>query len=186
MNEPSQASLALPPPELKSHRILVARDVRKRFGEHVVLDGISLEVERGEVVCIIGPSGGGKTTFLRCINHLERIESGTIEVDGDLVGYRIVNGQMREDERLGDRAKALGDRLRLPALQSLQSPQTVLENIVLGQHLVLVRHVKRDEATRRAEELRFNGSSLSEKRDNTPRVSREVSSNALQSRARWR
>jgi polar amino acid transport system ATP-binding protein len=53
-----------------------------------VLKGVSLHVRRGEVVCIIGPSGSGKTTFLRCLNHLERIDRGRIEVDGHLVGYR--------------------------------------------------------------------------------------------------
>jgi polar amino acid transport system ATP-binding protein len=68
--------------------ILLAHDVHKRFGSHEVLQGVSLEVHRGEVVCIIGPSGSGKTTFLRCLNHLERIDSGRIEVDGKLVGYR--------------------------------------------------------------------------------------------------
>src|SRR5918994_1134779 len=68
--------------------ILLARDVRKRFGANEVLRGVSLQVQRGEVICMIGPSGSGKTTFLRCLNHLERIDSGRIELDGELVGYR--------------------------------------------------------------------------------------------------
>jgi polar amino acid transport system ATP-binding protein len=75
-------------PEVAPRTILLASDVRKRFGHHEVLKGVSLEVRRGEVVCIIGPSGSGKTTFLRCLNHLERIDGGRIEVDGHLIGYR--------------------------------------------------------------------------------------------------
>ena len=77
-----------------------AEGVRKRFGRHEVLCGISLEVGRGEVMCIIGPSGSGKSTFLRTINHLEKINSGRLWVDGELVGYR---------ER-GDRLHELRDR----------------------------------------------------------------------------
>lgn len=68
--------------------LLEARDVVKRFGGRPVLDGVSLRVERGETVVIIGPSGSGKTTFLRCLNHLERIDSGAVLLDGTSVGYR--------------------------------------------------------------------------------------------------
>ena len=50
--------------------IVRARGVRKRFGRNEVLKGIDFEAREGEVTCIIGPSGGGKSTFLRCINHL--------------------------------------------------------------------------------------------------------------------
>jgi polar amino acid transport system ATP-binding protein len=62
--------------------------VRKHYGNVEVLKGIDLEVRAGEVMCIIGPSGSGKSTFLRCVNHLERINGGTLSVDGELVGYR--------------------------------------------------------------------------------------------------
>jgi polar amino acid transport system ATP-binding protein len=65
-----------------------AEGVRKRFGRHEVLRGITLEVRGGEVMCIIGPSGSGKSTFLRCINHLEKVDGGRLSVDGQLVGYR--------------------------------------------------------------------------------------------------
>src|SRR5713226_1974880 len=73
-----------------------AEAVRKSFGKSVVLNGIDLRVARGEVVCLIGPSGSGKSTFLRCINHLERIDSGRIYVDGELVGYRQDVTALRE------------------------------------------------------------------------------------------
>src|SRR3989304_6308053 len=74
-----------------------ALDVHKRFGRLEVLRGVDMAVARGEVVVLIGPSGSGKTTFLRCINHLERVDGGTIYVDGELVGYREKNGRLVED-----------------------------------------------------------------------------------------
>lgn len=69
----------------------------KRFGSLTVLNKIDFSVKYGQVVVIIGPSGSGKTTLLRCINHLEKIDDGRIYVDGELVGYRIVNGRPVED-----------------------------------------------------------------------------------------
>ncbi|HEU4826366.1 MAG TPA: amino acid ABC transporter ATP-binding protein [Dongiaceae bacterium] len=74
-----------------------ATDVEKWFGFHQVLKGISLNVKRGEVVVIVGPSGSGKTTFIRCINHLEKIQNGRIFVNGELIGYRERNGRLVED-----------------------------------------------------------------------------------------
>jgi polar amino acid transport system ATP-binding protein len=65
-----------------------AEGVHKSFGRLEVLKGVSLEVQPGEVVCMIGASGSGKSTFLRCINHLERINAGRLWVEGRLVGYR--------------------------------------------------------------------------------------------------
>lgn len=69
----------------------------KRFGHLTVLNGVDLLVKRGQVVVIIGPSGSGKTTLLRCINHLEKIDAGSIYVDGELVGYREKKGKLVED-----------------------------------------------------------------------------------------
>jgi polar amino acid transport system ATP-binding protein len=76
---------------------LQAVDVHKSFGRLEVLRGVSLDVRRRETVCIIGPSGSGKSTFLRCINHLETIDSGRIEVNGQLIGYRQRHGKLVED-----------------------------------------------------------------------------------------
>jgi polar amino acid transport system ATP-binding protein len=64
---------------------LEIHDVHKRYGEHEVLRGVSLEVAKHEVVCLIGASGSGKSTLLRCINALEPIQSGEIRVAGDVV-----------------------------------------------------------------------------------------------------
>jgi polar amino acid transport system ATP-binding protein len=64
---------------------LQIRDVRKAYGDVEVLQGVSLEVAKHEVVCLIGASGSGKSTLLRCINALEPISAGDIRVDGDVV-----------------------------------------------------------------------------------------------------
>jgi polar amino acid transport system ATP-binding protein len=77
--------------------IVRASDVHKWFGSLHVLKGMSLTVRRREVVVLIGPSGSGKTTFLRCINHLEKIQQGRISVNGHLLGYRDVGGKLVED-----------------------------------------------------------------------------------------
>ncbi len=63
--------------------MLEIRDVKKSFGDQKVLDGISLDVEKGDVVAILGPSGSGKTTFLRCLNYLETADSGSMVFDGE-------------------------------------------------------------------------------------------------------
>ncbi|QEN86669.1 amino acid ABC transporter ATP-binding protein [Labrys sp. KNU-23] len=74
-----------------------AKGVEKWFGPMQVLKGVSLNVRRGEVVVIVGASGSGKTTFVRCINHLEKIQSGRIRVNGHLIGYREKKGRLVED-----------------------------------------------------------------------------------------
>ena len=73
-----------------------AENVCKSFGALQVLKGVTLSVERGQVLVLVGPSGSGKSTFLRCINHLEKIDSGRLSVDGELVGYRELNGKLYE------------------------------------------------------------------------------------------
>jgi polar amino acid transport system ATP-binding protein len=77
--------------------VLRAEDVHKRFGRLEVLKGVSLEVGMKETVCVIGPSGSGKTTFIRCVNHLEKIDLGRITVNGHMIGYRHKNGKLVED-----------------------------------------------------------------------------------------
>jgi polar amino acid transport system ATP-binding protein len=84
-------------PRPPSDVVVAATDVEKWFGRLHVLKGISMTVRRQEVVVVCGPSGSGKTTFIRCINHLEKIQQGRIFVNGHLIGYREVNGKLVED-----------------------------------------------------------------------------------------
>ena len=77
---------------------LEVKNLKKRFGNTSVLHGIDFSMEKGEVVAIIGSSGGGKTTFLRCLNFLERANFGTIDVDGAFhfdANVMYSNAQMR-------------------------------------------------------------------------------------------
>jgi polar amino acid transport system ATP-binding protein len=71
---------------MREHAIR-ARGITKHFGANLVLDRIDLDVAEGEVVCVIGPSGSGKTTLLRCVNQLEQVDGGQIEVNGSVLGY---------------------------------------------------------------------------------------------------
>jgi polar amino acid transport system ATP-binding protein len=82
---------------VQSTEMVRAEQVIKRFGSLTVLNGVDLFVKRGQVVVIIGPSGSGKTTMLRCLNHLEKIDGGRIYIEGELMGYREVNGRVVED-----------------------------------------------------------------------------------------
>jgi polar amino acid transport system ATP-binding protein len=127
-----------------------AEAVYKRFGRLEVLKGISLHVERGDVMCMLGPSGSGKSTFLRCVNHLEKINAGRLYVDGELVGYRERNGKLYE---LTERDVAQ-DRAHIGMVFqhfNLFPHMTALENVTLAP--VRVLKVTRDQARRRAREL---------------------------------
>jgi polar amino acid transport system ATP-binding protein len=111
--------------------LLRATDVHKRFGATEVLKGISLDVARGEVLCLIGASGSGKTTFLRCINLLEEFQSGTIALAGETIGYRFLAGRRK---RLTE-AEIAHQRARIGMVfQSfnLFPHMTAEENVTLG------------------------------------------------------
>jgi polar amino acid transport system ATP-binding protein len=108
--------------------IMSAEGVSKRFGRLEVLKGVSLDVSAGEVVCIIGPSGSGKTTFIRCINHLEKIDAGRIEVNGHLIGYRERNGNLVEDSE-GNIARQRAEIGMVFQRFNLFPHKTALENV---------------------------------------------------------
>jgi polar amino acid transport system ATP-binding protein len=124
-----------------------AEKIVKRFGRLTVLNGVNLSVKRGQVVVIIGPSGSGKTTLLRCINHLEKIDSGRIYIEGQMIGYREVNGRLVEDSEatiahIRSQIGFVFQRFNLfPHL-------TALENVIEAPIHVL--HQPRDEVTKRA------------------------------------
>jgi len=83
---------------LETTNVVEVTDVHKFFGRHEVLKGVSMTVRQREVVVVCGPSGSGKTTFIRCVNHLEKIQSGRIKVNGHLIGYREENGKLISDK----------------------------------------------------------------------------------------
>ncbi len=124
--------------------------VCKSFGALQVLKGISLEVDRGQVLCLVGPSGSGKSTFLRCINHLEQVNAGRLYVDGELVGYREKGDKLYE---LHPREAARQRREIGMVFQhfNLFPHRTALANIIEAP--TQVKKVRKAEAVTRAEEL---------------------------------
>jgi polar amino acid transport system ATP-binding protein len=155
---------SVPGSENGSNVIVKAEKVNKYFGSLHVLKDVSLAVRKNETVVVIGPSGSGKSTFLRCINHLEKIDSGHIHVNGHLIGYLERNGKLVEDgERNIARQRAeigiVFQRFNLfPHL-------TALENIIEAP--VHVRKISIDAATADGERL-LSRVGLSDKRDKYP------------------
>jgi polar amino acid transport system ATP-binding protein len=127
-----------------------ARGVRKSYAGIEVLKGVDLSVASGEVTCLIGPSGSGKSTLLRCINHLEKHDSGELRVDGDLVGYEARGHKLyeRNDKQICAQRARIGMVFqRFNLFQNL----TVLENITIGQ--TKVRGIDIEAAKSKAREL---------------------------------
>ncbi|BCT33928.1 amino acid ABC transporter ATP-binding protein [Pseudomonas protegens] len=131
--------------------IIEARDLHKSFGALQILKGISLSVRRGEVVVLIGASGSGKTTFIRCINLLEQIQSGLIRVNGRAMGYRErADGSLvRDSER--NIARQRRDIGMVFQRFNLFPHMTALENIIEAPIQVL--GVPRAEAVEQAQAL---------------------------------
>ena len=128
------ARLAEPNPPF----LVEARGLRKSFGALEVLKGIDLTVAPGEVVCIVGASGSGKSTFLRCINDLEKFDAGELTVDGEPVGCEMRNGRMHELSP----AAAAARRARIGMVFqhfNLFPHMTVLENVIEAPVQVLRR-----------------------------------------------
>jgi len=142
-----------------------ARGVHKYYGSNLVVKGIDLTVAQGEVMCLLGPSGSGKSTFLRCINHLEKINAGSITVAGELVGYRENNGRLYElrDSEIAQRRSEIGMVFQQ---FNLFPHMTVLENLIEAP--VQVRREKVKTASDRAREL-LDRVGLADKADAYPR-----------------
>ena len=127
-----------------------AEQVCKSFGALKVLKGITLEIEKGQVLCLVGPSGSGKSTFLRCINHLEQVNAGRLYVDGELVGYREKNGKLYEMAPK-DAAKQRRDIGMVFQHFNLFPHRTALENIIEAP--TQVKGIKKGDAVTRAKDL---------------------------------
>jgi len=140
--------------------IIKVRGLHKYFGPLHVIKGVDLDVVPGEVVVIIGPSGGGKSTFLRCLNFLEEPSAGTIEIDGVVIDAREPASRHRRQIReLRKRAGMVFQQF------NLFPHMTALQNIVEAP--ATVKGWPRDKSVAKAEELlRWVG--LSEKRDEYP------------------
>ena len=133
---------------------LELRGVIKRFGDVTVCDGIDLDVEQGQMVCLIGASGAGKSTLLRCINLLEPVEDGAIYLDGEDIAEPGLNPQ-KVRARIGMVFQSF----------NLFPHMTALENVMLAPRCV---HVKsRDELRSEVEEL-FTKFGLADRIDNYP------------------
>jgi polar amino acid transport system ATP-binding protein len=160
----TRGALIPPAAERASDVVVSAVDLEKWFGRLHVLKGVSLEVTRRETVCIIGPSGSGKSTFLRCINHLEKIDGGRIEVNGHLIGYRERNGKLVEDSEASI-AKQRAEIGMVFQRFNLFPHKTALGNVVEAP--IRVRGIPEAQATR-AGELLLDRVGLADKRDVYP------------------
>ena len=129
---------------------VLAENAHKAFGRNEVLRGIDMEIRAGEVACIVGPSGGGKSTFLRCINHLEKIDAGRLSVDGELIGYNQRGGKLYEmhDKEVAEQRRSIGMVFQR---FNLFPHMTAAENVMSGP--VVVRKDNKKEARARAIEL---------------------------------
>jgi len=127
-----------------------AENVCKSFGALQVLKGVTLSVERGQVLVLVGPSGSGKSTFLRCINHLETVSAGRLYVDGDLIGYREKAGKLYEMSPR-DAARQRRDIGMVFQHFNLFPHRTALDNIVEAP--IHVTGATKSTATERAREL---------------------------------
>ena len=123
--------------------VLEIRNLHKRFGDVEVLKGVDCTMAQGDVICVIGSSGSGKTTMLRCINMLEEFNDGTIRIAGQEIGYELKGGiRHRKSEAEVARQRALTGM----AFQqfNLFPHMTALANITLG--LTKVKGMSPDEA----------------------------------------
>lgn len=124
--------------------------VCKSFGALNVLKNIDFEVSKGEVVCIIGPSGSGKSTLLRCLNHLERITSGRVYIDGEMIDERISGKDQLKisQKKISEVCTELGMVFQR---FNLFPHMTALQNVIEGP--ITVKKVPKQEAVEYAIEL---------------------------------
>lgn len=144
--------------------VVSARGVCKSFGSLEVLKGIDLDVEPGQVLSILGVSGSGKSTFLRCVNHLETIQRGELRVNNELVGYREHHGKLHE-LKPSEVARRRADIGMVFQRFNLFPHMTAVENITLAP--MRVRGVAKHAAVAKAKQL-LDRVGLSAKADSYP------------------
>ncbi|NWC08371.1 amino acid ABC transporter ATP-binding protein [Pseudomonas agarici] len=128
--------------------LLSIRDLHKQYGQVEVLKGVDLQMQRGNVVTLIGSSGSGKTTLLRCVNLLEEFQGGQIILEGESIGYSEANGKrVRHGEKLIAQHRAMTGM----AFQqfNLFPHLSALQNVTLG--LLKVKKLPKDQAVALAE-----------------------------------
>lgn len=116
--------------------VLEIQDIHKSFGDVTVLDGVDLTVEKGDVICVLGPSGSGKTTFLRCLNFLEKADSGTFTFDDTTYDFQTITPKQIASIRMHTGFVFQG--------YNLFANKTAIENVILG--LVTVRKMDKTKA----------------------------------------
>ena len=131
-----------------SHPLIQIKNLYKSFGDTEVLKGVSIDINRGEVVSIIGPSGSGKTTLLRCINVLTKYDKGSIKIDNVEIGYTSDDGKNRKERSENQLSEFRSELGMVFQLFYLFPHLTALENVMLG--LRKVRKLSKVKATDQA------------------------------------
>lgn len=137
--------------------MIEVKNIKKSFAGKKVLDGIDLTVNQGDVVVILGPSGSGKTTFLRCLNHLEKADSGELILDGETFDLSKLHGK--------DILKIRQKTAFVFQNYNLFANKTAIENILEG--LIIARKIPKDQALIIAEKA-LDKVGLLDKRDYYP------------------
>lgn len=143
-------------------KMIQIKNIRKSFNNIEVLKGINMEVAQGEVVAIIGPSGSGKSTLLRCLNRLETIDKGTVEIEGETLVTEDAAGQCQYDKQ----ARRICNKMGMVFQQfNLFPHMTVIHNVIEAP--MIVKGMKREAIWPEAEEL-LRKVGLFEKKDSYP------------------
>jgi polar amino acid transport system ATP-binding protein len=160
----SEHLIEMPAPQTHGQPMVKAEQVWKSFGKLDVLKGVDFVVQPQQTFVLLGPSGGGKSTLLRCINHLEKIDAGRLYVAGELMGYRE-RGKVLHEMKARDVARQRSSIGMVFQRFNLFPHKTAIENVMEAP--VNVQHVHRKKAEEEAIEL-LKRVGLGEKLDTYP------------------